>query len=458
MEGIDYTRIYEIVQYFVFALLTEIALIHPMAKKRKWMHRGIWLAAIGMVCICITYPLFCRFQEKMPIVACGILTYIFWRIAAAVTLLAVYCYYDIPFTKFLFYGLLALAMKSFLGTILSYGISRILLPGIQRNEPGIYFIMSCVVYIPAAWMINRVIAQKLKKQFSVVLDDDGKSMVFLIAVFLFMGIPQGLSTAVLEWSIGEGDAFESYEVFRSKVVPYFCLFVDLTINLIIVALQLETYKISAMEREKHFLEMLHKEKEQQYIFTKENIDMINNKCHDLKKQIGMLKQVGEDERNRYINEVEHAICFYDAIVKTGIDVLDTLLTECGMHCTMHKIRFTVNLMAKELGNIDRIDLYSMLRNVLDNAIECVQQYESPEKRIINLSIEVKSGMLIVMVDNYYEGEIKFEGGFPVTKKPDRNYHGYGLKSVKMVAAKYGGDMRINLHSNVFSIQIMVPQN
>ena len=60
------------------------------------------------------------------------------------------------------------------------------------------------------------------------------------------------------------------------------------------------------------------------------------------------------------------------------------------------------------------------------------------------------------IDNYFDGELEFRNGFPVTSKDDKGYHGYGVKSMQMIAKKYGGDIRISVNNHTFSLQIMLP--
>lgn len=184
--------------------------------------------------------------------------------------------------------------------------------------------------------------------------------------------------------------------------------------------------------------------------------MINQKCHDLKRQIRALKIVNGEERERLFTETEKAIQFYDAKINTGNDVLDTLLTEKSFLCTGQGIRFGCNIQANHLDFIDMIDLYTMLSNALDNAIECVSVYRDTEKRIVNVAVLERGNMLHLFVDNYFEGELEMKGGYPITNKNDKDYHGYGVKSMHLLAKKYDGDIRISVQNHTFSLQIMLP--
>ena len=49
-----------------------------------------------------------------------------------------------------------------------------------------------------------------------------------------------------------------------------------------------------------------------------------------------------------------------------------------------------------------------------------------------------------------------ENGLPLTTKKDKDYHGFGMKSIQLVVNKYDGDLNVNVANNVFSLSIMFP--
>ena len=73
-----------------------------------------------------------------------------------------------------------------------------------------------------------------------------------------------------------------------------------------------------------------------------------------------------------------------------------------------------------------------------------------------MAVLEQGSMLHIFIDNYFDGKLEFRNGFPVTSKEDKGYHGYGVKSMQMIAKKYGGDMRISVQNHTFSLQIMLP--
>ena len=82
-------------------------------------------------------------------------------------------------------------------------------------------------------------------------------------------------------------------------------------------LENELFKKSELRQEIHTMELLHQNAKEQYELTRENIALINQKCHDLKHQIRALRNATKEELEHYLEEIEGQVQIYDAIVKTG---------------------------------------------------------------------------------------------------------------------------------------------
>ena len=93
---------------------------------------------------------------------------------------------------------------------------------------------------------------------------------------------------------------------------------------------------------------------------------------------------------------------------------------------------TVVADGKLLNQIHVMDLCTIFGNALDNAIEYEVQIQDPEMKMIHVSISEKQSFVCVLVENYYEGEHLKIGELPSTTKADKQYHGYGLKSIRLI--------------------------
>lgn len=72
------------------------------------------------------------------------------------------------------------------------------------------------------------------------------------------------------------------------------------------------------------------------------------------------------------------------------------------------------------------------------------------------SVSVGYGIAILQVENFYEGDLRFVDGLPVTTKGDPNYHGFGLKSIRSTAEKYGGTVSVQAEDGLFLLRVALP--
>lgn len=198
-------------------------------------------------------------------------------------------------------------------------------------------------------------------------------------------------------------------------------------------------------------ELMRREKEQ-FELSKETIDIINIKCHDLKHQISALRTVADAD---YVKEIENAVMIYDAAARTGNDILDVVLTEKSLLCEKNGITLTCVMDGGALSFMSKTDIYSLFGNALSNAIESVRGIKDKDRRCISITSRPAGGFLSVHIENCYDGEIKLEGGLPVTSG-DRARHGFGMRSIKHIAEKYGGSMSVTAEGGVFSLDLLFP--
>lgn len=212
-------------------------------------------------------------------------------------------------------------------------------------------------------------------------------------------------------------------------------------------------KRSSMMQEMQILEhMLHLQK-QQLQTSKETIDIINIKYHDLKHQLSQLEgRLSEAE----LKELKDAISIYDLSIKTGNDILDVILAEKSLKCWKKSIKLNCIADGQSLEFMRSSDIYSLFGNALDNAIEAAQELEDPDKRVISLSVKRAMDMVAIHIENHYKGVLSFENDLPKTTKADTRYHGFGLKSIKMIAQKYNGFLSFDGTNNIFKLNILLP--
>lgn len=223
----------------------------------------------------------------------------------------------------------------------------------------------------------------------------------------------------------------------------------------LLVIQFHIFERSKMQRDQEITKYLLQLTQKQYEQNVHNINLINIKCHDLKHQIGKLKHISdEEERNRYIAETQEAILIYDAFVKTGNKALDSVITEKGLVCQGKGIRLCSIIDGEAIAFMEDADIYALFGNALDNAIASVED-ESEEKRIITLNVIRQGSFVKIHMDNYCGDKLRFVGGLPETTQNDESYHGFGCKSIKMIAEKYHGNVHMSREDDRFCLDILL---
>ena len=222
-------------------------------------------------------------------------------------------------------------------------------------------------------------------------------------------------------------------------------------------LQSALFKKSSMRKELETIQLLWHQQKGQYQLSKETIELINHKCHDLKRQVQAIRAVkDEKERETYLEKIEKSVQIYSAIVRTGNEILDTILTEKSLICENSGIHINCVADGSLLAFMNPVDLYTLFGNALDNAIEAVRKLESKEKRVIDIMLYERQSFLMLQIVNPMCGEVKFEDGLPLTTKAKNGYHGYGMKSMLHTIQKYEGHLTTEVKNGCFYFNVMLP--
>lgn len=304
----------------------------------------------------------------------------------------------------------------------------------------------------------------------------GLTLVLLVALFVlaylicgftiarFMPItkkpkigPKQLSSAILVFVIFEVLSV-SAEMQKMSLMSaeWRVMFLTQQLCVLILYLQNELFKKSAMREELQMLNLLREKEHEQFELRKENIEIINQKCHDLKHQIRALRHASKEDFEQYLDEIEESVQIYESIVKTGNEVLDTILTDKSLYCRKRGIKVSCVADGSQMDFINTVDLYTILGNALDNAIEAVEKFRDKEKRQIDVLIYRERGFLVINIINPFKEQLMYEEELPVSTKGDHDYHGFGLKSMKYVVHKYDGFLNIAEEDGCFSLKMLFP--
>lgn len=242
----------------------------------------------------------------------------------------------------------------------------------------------------------------------------------------------------------------------SAEIFYIRTLVDFAGVIMLYSLQ-NRWKELQMKQELDAINAILQRQYEQYRQSRENIEIINRKYHDLKHQLSIIRlEPDAQKREEYLTQLESGLQACEADIKTGNSTLDTILAGKQLYCQQHQIGMTVVADGARLSFMDVMDICSIFGNALDNAIESVEKLEDVNRRLIRVAVFAQDNFLMIRVENYFETPVKLNNGEFATTKADKLYHGYGIKSIRYTAEKYGGSVSITTEDRWFHLRVLIP--
>ena len=182
----------------------------------------------------------------------------------------------------------------------------------------LYYVLHIAIYAATYLLFGR------KKPEELDRSGQKNTLLLVLGCVLFLTIPDCISNEY---------RFDSYPLFLVNRV--YLLALASFILAICTSIEFQSRYRTDME----ILDQVLVEERKQYQQMKENMDMINLRCHDLRHQ---LDDYSDRLTEREIGSLREAMDFYDSNIKTGCEVLDVVLHPCrpwrGTLASGHKPR------------------------------------------------------------------------------------------------------------------------
>ena len=184
-----------------------------------------------------------------------------------------------------------------------------------------------------------------------------------------------------------------------------------------------------------------------------NEDVLKKQRHDLHHHLIAIRELAEngtEKLNDYLDTLSKNIPTAH-ISYCENKAVSAILSHYAGICKGEQIKFHAKLIVPEMSETSlNSDLAIIFGNLLENAIEACLKIDK-EKRLIRISSDISYDMLIVTMDNSYDGNfLSVDGRFCSTK---RHGFGIGLSSVQSVARKYYGDAKFEDRDGYFQSSV-----
>ena len=161
--------------------------------------------------------------------------------------------------------------------------------------------------------------------------------------------------------------------------------------------------------------------------------------HDISKY---LRAFEVESSEGALAQVQDMLDSISCVVDVNNRVVSVILNEYVQASRTSQIELELDVQVPEVLFVTAADLYVLIGNTMDNAIEaCLSLPES--KRRISLKLRTHNNIL------YYEVSNPYHQGHP--KRLRNHYHGYGLKNVTKCVERYRGKMEVTQSEDMFQV-------
>ena len=190
-------------------------------------------------------------------------------------------------------------------------------------------------------------------------------------------------------------------------------------------------------------------------------ESIRSLRHDLKNHattIQLLIEQGDmDRAMKYLDTLREEAAAPAGTFHTGNDLLNGILRQKLSPAMNQGINVDVSLNFHQGEFIEPFDLCVLMGNALDNAVEACLKIDPQDRRFIRVTGGPSANCLLIRVENSCVTEISASGNMPHTTKADTVLHGYGLRNMRRVLKRYGGNLTITTEKvGRFTSTILIP--
>ena len=196
--------------------------------------------------------------------------------------------------------------------------------------------------------------------------------------------------------------------------------------------------------------------QQRYENLKAAIEEVRQARHDMRHQLNQISALAETgDMEGLKSYLEKNI---SRIPNLGIHFCENRAADSviGYYCALAKredIPFCAKLDLPQTLPIDEINMCLVLSNLLENALEASIR-TAPDRRQIKITAYLHAGrLLLIEVENAYDGEIREKDGVFLSSK--RKGNGVGIQSIQHIAEKSGGASTFAYQNGVFSAKVML---
>lgn len=170
--------------------------------------------------------------------------------------------------------------------------------------------------------------------------------------------------------------------------------------------------------------------------------------HDIKKYMlameNLVSTKTRPEAESQLSALKKKFSSLDQMIDTGNSIVDGILNYGSNKADSLGISINFNLWLDTDLNISPVDLYIIIGNTMDNAIEACDAFPAGHKPSISCTLRQKNHVLLYEISNPIP---------QVSVKKAGVIHGYGLENVKECVNRNSGFISIKNENDIFCVSI-----
>lgn len=274
-----------------------------------------------------------------------------------------------------------------------------------------------------------------------------KEWILIISVLLI----STLSFGVIQTALNETRLSNS-----TSILLMICEIGLFALNIICLYITVSLNKSNRAAEELKLKEQQHLRDVQYAESVRSQYQEIRRIRHDIKQQLatvsGLQSEGKYDKAQKYISEVTNGIDRLDIFMDVGNDFVNAILNSKLSIAKSKGIEVLCNFSGKIEG-INEYDLCNLIGNVLDNAIEAAEG--AGDNAAVEVSLFSDKHKMIFTVSNSISNSVLNSNPELNTTKDKHDLHGFGVKTIKAIAAKYDGNVDFYEENLIFFCRVLL---
>lgn len=242
--------------------------------------------------------------------------------------------------------------------------------------------------------------------------------------------------------------------------------VDLFFIILFLVLMLYIYQLGYSKEENIRLleeQKIYELERTEFNSLSETTERLRKMKHDMQIYVDAINVLAKDKKwdelIAYTEQYHNTLATTQSAIATANIAIDCILTAKLDYAEKHGIKTEYSIMAPENFPLDSVELSSILGNIWNNSIEAGERLiisDPTEHPYIYFYIKPYQNMILIHIENNYDGVIKGSIDGDILSVKQGKEHGLGIRLVKELVEKADGVLQITSDNKIFSVHIMIP--